>query len=265
MAGTTESKAKGRMPVLFIGHGSPMNIVLDNSYTRSLHELGKALQRPKAILVVSAHWLTRGTFVTCSERPEQIYDFFGFPEELYAVRYPAPGSSGVGSRVVEAGRSFPVSCSGDWGLDHASWAVLMHLYPDADIPVLELSLDMSLHEREHERLARELAPLRDEGVLIIGSGNIVHNLGALSPRMNDSFDWAVRFDEEAKQCLLDGDRERLVEHRKAFKDSNLAIPTNDHYLPLLYAAALRNEGEPLVFTHESIQHGSVSMRCFRIG
>lgn len=253
------------MPVLFVGHGSPMNIVLDNAYTRSLRELGKVLPRPKAILVVSAHWLTRGTFVTCNEHHEQIYDFFGFPEELYEVRYSAPASAAVGSRVVEAGKGFPAACSSEWGLDHASWAVLVHLYPDADIPVLELSLDMSRHEREHERLARGLAPLRDEGVLIIGSGNIVHNLGVMSPRMDDSFDWAVRFDEDVKKCLLDGDRERLVEHRKAFKDSALAVPTNDHYLPMLYAAALRNDGEPLVFTHESVQHGSVSMRCFQIG
>jgi 4,5-DOPA dioxygenase extradiol len=253
------------MPVLFIGHGSPMNIVLDNGYTRSLRELGKELPRPKAVLVVSAHWLTRGTFVSCQERPEQIYDLYGFPEELYEVRYRAAGSPVDAERVVRSGKRFPVRCSDEWGIDHAAWAVLTHLYPDADIPVLELSLDTSMPEQEHLKMARELAPLRDAGVLVIGSGNIVHNLRDMSWEADASFDWAERFDREVKQALLAGDHEKLADHRKAFRDSGLAVPTSDHYLPLLYSIALQRSGEKLSFTHESIQHGSVSMRCFRIG
>jgi 4,5-DOPA dioxygenase extradiol len=262
--GTVKAK-RSRMPVLFIGHGSPMNIVLDNAFTRSLRELGRVLPRPRAILVVSAHWLTRGTFVTCAAQPEQIYDFAGFPKELYEMRYPAPGSPAEGKKIAAAGMGFPVSCSEDWGLDHASWAVLVHLFPAADIPVLELSLDISRPERDHLRLARGLAPLRDDGILIIGSGNIVHNLGAMVWDMDASFDWAMRFDEDVKACLESGDRERLAEYRSAFRDAGLAVPTNDHYLPLLYAAALRDDDEQLSFTYEGIQHGSVSMRCFRIG
>jgi len=256
----------GAMPVLFIGHGSPMNIVLDNAYTRSLRELGASLPRPRAILVVSAHWLTRGTFVSCSSRPQQIYDFFGFPSELYEVKYPAPGSPEVGGRVEAAGKDVPIRCSGEWGLDHASWAVLTHMYPDAHIPVLELSLDLARPEEDHYRLARYLAPLRDEGVLIIGSGNIVHNLAKMKPAMDaEPFAWSTRFDEAVRTALLDGDHERLVAYDQGLPDARLAVPTNDHYLPLLYVTALQRKGEPVTFSHEGIQHGSVSMRGFRIG
>jgi len=248
------------------GHGYPLNIVQDNGYTRSLRALGRDLPRPPAILVVSAHWLTRGTFVSCSSHPEQIYDFAGFHEELYAVRYPAPGAPDVAEHVVRRGAVFPVRCLDDWGLDHASWAVLLHLYPDADIPVLELSLDVSRSERDHYRLARDLAPLRDAGVLVIGSGNIVHNLGRMAPDTNARpYPWAVRFDEAVRAALLGGDHDRLIAYDRGLPDAALAVPTNDHYLPMLYTVALQRPGESVTFTNETIQHGSVSMRGSRIG
>lgn len=256
----------GRMPALFIGHGSPMNIVLDNGFTRSLRDLGRTLPRPKAVLVVSAHWLTRGTFVSCASRPQQVYDFYGFPDALYEVQYPAPGSPADAESVVRRGAGFPVRCSRERGLDHAAWAVLTHMYPGADVPVLELSLDIFRPARDHHHFAKDLAQLRDEGMLIIGSGNIVHNLALMDPAMDAGpFAWALRFDEAVKDALLSGDHIRLVEYDRALPDALLAVPTNDHYLPLLYVAALQQPGERITFTHESIQHGSVSMRCFLIG
>lgn len=262
-----------KMPVLFIGHGSPMNIILDNSYTRSLAELGRSLPRPRAIMVVSAHWLTKGTFVTCMERPGTIHDFYGFPEELYSLRYPSPGAPDEAQLVTELVKNVKVGCSREWGLDHASWAVLRHLYPRADIPVFEMSLAYTYNEwhpkplQHHYDLGRELAELRNRGVLVIGSGNVVHNLGLLDFENIDApvFDWAAEFDEKVKTSLLDGDDEALVRYQELGKSSLLAAPTLDHYLPLIYTIALREKNEPLVFTHEGFQYGSVSMRCFRIG
>ncbi len=261
------------MPVLFIGHGSPMNIILDNSYTRSLAELGKSLPQPAAIMVVSAHWLTTGTAVTCTERPRTIHDFYGFPDELYKMRYPAPGSPEQARLVTDMVKKVKVTCSNDWGLDHASWAVLKHLYPRADIPVFEMSLAYTFNEwhpkplEYHYELAGELAGLRDRGVLIIGSGNIVHNLGMLDFENIDAatFDWAGEFDEKVKKNLLSGNHDELMHYRKMGRTSLLAVPTLDHYLPMIYTIALRQRNEPLAFFHEGFQYGSVSMRCFKIG
>lgn len=262
-----------RMPVLFIGHGSPMNIILNNSYTRSLAALGGSLLKPKAILVISAHWLAKGTFVTCMDKPRTIHDFYGFPDELYTIRYPSPGAPGEARLVADLVTKVKVSCRNDWGLDHASWAVLKHIYPDADVPVFEMSLAYTFNEwhpkplQYHYDLARELAELRHRGVLIIGSGNIVHNLGMLDFENVDAptFDWAGEFDEKVKANLLKRNHDALIHYQNMGRTSLLAIPTLDHYLPMIYAIALQDVDEPLSFIHEGFQYGSISMRCFKIG
>lgn len=262
-----------KMPVLFIGHGSPMNSILDNSYTRGLSALGKSLPRPKAIMVVSAHWLTPGTFVTCMERPRTIHDFYGFPDELYRIRYASPGAPDEAGSITKSARAIKIACNTDWGLDHASWAVLQHMYPAADIPVFEMSLHYSFNEwhpkpiQYHYDLAKELAGLRRRGVLIIGSGNIVHNLGMIDFENMDAepFVWAQEFDERIKANLLSGNHKDLVHYENRGKASALAVPTLDHYLPMIYAVALQEKNEPLTFVHEGFQNASISMRCFRIG
>lgn len=262
-----------KMPVLFVGHGSPMNVVADNDFTRSLAAWGRRLPRPEAILVVSAHWLTAGTFVTCTESPRTIHDFFGFPRELYAVAYPSPGAPTHAELVTRTVRRAPVGCDREWGLDHASWAVLKHLYPAADIPVFELSLDYSFNDwhpkpvRYHYELAAELAGLRERGVLVIGSGNIVHNLSQIDFGAVDAtpYPWAVEFDEQVKGRLLAGNHRDLIDFHRLGKSAALAVPTLDHYLPMIYALALQEPGEPIGFAHEGIQHASISMRCFQIG
>ncbi len=261
-----------KMPVLFIGHGSPMNIIFDNSYTKSLATLGKSLPKPEAIMVISAHWLTKGTAVTCTEKPKTIHDFYGFPDELYSLRYPSPGAPREARLVTDMVKSVKIAC-GEWGLDHASWAVLRHLYPAADIPVFEMSLAYTYNEwhpkplQYHYDLAQELSGLRERGVLIIGSGNIVHNLGMLDFENIEApvFDWAGEFDDNVKKHLVNGNHEALVRYRDLGPASPLAVPTLDHYLPMIYAIALQEKNEPLTFTHEGFQYGSVSMRCFKIG
>jgi 4,5-DOPA dioxygenase extradiol len=251
------------MPVLFIGHGSPMNAIEDNPFSRSLVRLARDLPRPAAILVVSAHWQTRGTHVTGEAHPRTIHDFGGFPQELYDVRYPAPGDPELASTIAElAGAATDES----WGFDHASWAVVRHMYPEADVPMLELSLDAEASPEEHNEVGRRLGPLRDRGVLVVGSGNIVHNLMAV--RWEDgaeAYPWAVEFDAWVRDRLLAGDDAGLVGYQSLGRTAQLAHPTNEHYLPLLYAAALRREGEPVSFFHEGLEMGSISMRGVRIG
>jgi 4,5-DOPA dioxygenase extradiol len=263
----------GTMPVLFIGHGSPMNMVLDNPYTRSLAALGRELPRPKAILVISAHWLTRGTFVTCADRPRIIYDFYGFPEDLYRVTYPSPGAPAIARRVTEReGAGGAIRCDAAWGLDHASYAVLRHLYPAADIPVFEMSLDYQFGDwhprpiRFSYDLGRRLRALRDEGILIIGSGNMVHNLRIIDPRTDAPVaGWAAEADSWMRSRLVAGDDDALVDAMPRQEWAALAAPTLDHYLPMIAVLGLREPGEPFAFTHEGFQNGSVSMRGFRIG
>jgi 4,5-DOPA dioxygenase extradiol len=253
-----------KMPVVFIGHGSPMNIIMDNDFTKSLVKLGSELPKPDAILVVSAHWLTEGTFVTCETNPVQIYDFYGFPRELYEYRYPAKGSSEAANETIQALRKCKVKC-GKWGLDHASWAVLKFVYPEADVPVVELSLSVGMPAKFHYEMGRSLHALREKGVLIIGSGNIVHNLWKIAPETNaDPYDWAVQFDALAKELILSGEHRKLIEYEKLGKNARLSVPTNDHYLPMLYILALQDKGDGVTFTHEGIQNGSVSMRSFII-
>jgi 4,5-DOPA dioxygenase extradiol len=262
-----------RMPVLFVGHGSPMNIVADNSYTEDLAKVAAELPKPRAILVVSAHWLTSGTYVGCMEKPETIYDFYGFPEELYKIRYPCPGAPKEAELVTQTLEAAQVRCSSDWGLDHASWAVLKHMYPKADVPVFEMSLDYSPYNdwrprsmEHHYRLAAELAPLREKGILIIGSGNIVHNLGLIDFDTDAKpYDWAVKFDENVKRHLLNRNHEALLNYLEIGQEARYAVPTLDHYIPMVYAIAMQQKGEQLKFIHEGFQNGSVSMRAFRIG
>ncbi|HUV06820.1 MAG TPA: 4,5-DOPA dioxygenase extradiol [Spirochaetia bacterium] len=254
------------MPALFIGHGSPMNAMMKNAFTRALENLGKALPRPEAIMVISAHWLTKGTFVTCSENPRQIYDFYGFPDELYQVAYRPPGAPVRAARTTHVLQSDRIRCDDRWGLDHASWAVLKHMYPEADVPVFEMSLDLSHSEQDHYDLGGKLSYLRDEGVLIIGSGNIVHNLGLVEwDAEAEPCDWASAFDQFVSNRLLDRDHDALVNYRRMGAPAALAVPTNDHYLPMLYIASLHGIDEPLNFIFHAVQHGSISMRCFQIG
>ena len=261
-----------KMPALFIGHGSPMNVISKNDFTESLAALGKSLPEPEAIMVISAHWLTPGTYVGCNEKPETIHDFYGFPEELYEIEYPCPGAPDKAEYVGNLVRKVPVKCRNDWGLDHAAWSILKHMYPEADIPVFEMSLDYSFNEwhpkplQYHYDIASELAILREKRILIIGSGNIVHNLGRIDFRNIDAqpYEWAVEFDERVKLDLENRDHGGLINYQK-IKGSALAVPTLDHYLPMIYILALQGENEPLKFTYEGFQHGSISMRCFRIG
>jgi 4,5-DOPA dioxygenase extradiol len=258
-----------RMPVLFVGHGSPMNIMLDNTFTRSLRYLAGKIPKPEAVCVVSAHWQTRGTFVACQENLRQIYDFYGFPEELYKVHYEPAGYPKLALRAVALMHLVDpiVRCNDEWGHDHAGWSVLKHLYPAADVPVFLVSADMTAPPERHVQLAQSLAPLRDEGVLILASGNIVHNLRdadfinmyAPSDRRGISFDTTV------KEALLSEDIDTLVNYRRLGEPALYSVPTTDHYLPLLYAAGLREEGESLSFICEMFQNRSVSMRSFLVG
>jgi len=262
-----------KMPVLFIGHGSPLNIVLRNDFTDSLIKLGKNLPKPEAIMVISAHWLTNGTQVSCIKKPGTIYDFYGFPDELYAIKYTSPGSPYFARFVTESVQKTQIKCNNDRGLDHASWAILKHMYPEADIPVFEMSLDYSFNEwhskplQYHYDLASELSGLRKRGVLIIGSGNIVHNLGLIDFHNIDSkpYEWAEEFDEKVKLDLINNNHENLINYGRISKSASLAVPTLDHYLPMIYIIALQEKNEPLKFTYEGFQNGSISMRCFQIG
>jgi 4,5-DOPA dioxygenase extradiol len=262
------------MPVLFIGHGSPMNIVLQNVFTRRLAELGKALPRPRAILVVSAHWLTDGTCVTCQEKPKTIYDFYGFPDELYKLSYPAPGSPGDAKLVTEIVKKPLIKCDTSWGLDHASWAILKHIYPKADIPVFEMSLDYSPYNGWNRQslqyfydLGKQLGPLREKGVLIIGSGNIVHNLRVVDIDNIDAkpYEWAVEFDEKVKSDLMNRNHKELLDCQNMDRSTSLSVPTLDHYLPMIFAISMQGKDDSLEFVYEGFQNRSISMRCFKIG
>lgn len=259
-------KSTERMPALFIGHGSPMNAIQHNKFTEALAKTGKEIPHPKAILVVSAHWQTRGTFVTVTEKPETIYDFGGFPDELFRVKYPAPGSPSFARETKNAVTFTTVQEDKSWGLDHGAWTILKHLYPNADIPVFEFSLDYTKPPDYHYKLAKELNVLRDKGVLIIGSGNIVHNLGMLNWRdPNAKFDWGVEFDTKVAESLQAKNHESLIHYEKMGNAATLSVPTNEHYLPMLYAAAVQQNNESLKFIYQGIEMGAISMRCFQIG
>jgi 4,5-DOPA dioxygenase extradiol len=253
-----------RMPVLFVGHGSPMNAIEDNEFSRAWIAAGKALPRPKAILCISAHWESEGIQVTAMERPKTIYDFYGFPPELYAASYPTPGSLELAEHVRGLVKPVDVRLDLSWGLDHGTWSVLTRLFPQADIPVIQLSLDVNMSAQEHYDLGKQLKALRDEGVLILGSGNIVHNLRILN--WNDAaYDWAVEFDKKVAQWILDHDHESLIQYHKQGKAAALAVNSAEHYKPLLYILAAGEAGESIRFFAEKVTMGSISMRSLQIG
>lgn len=253
------------MPAFFIGHGNPMNALYDSAFTKSLSKSVEGIPKPKAILVVSAHWQTKGTFVTSMIAPKTIHDFGGFPKELFAVEYPAPGSPEFAKQVIQQVKSTTVQDDHDWGLDHGAWTILRHMYPKADIPVFQLSLDYAKSAQWHYELAKELNVLRSKGLLIVGSGNIVHNLGRVSwDNPNAKYDWSIEFDEKVKSDLLKHDHTDLINYEKIGKSAMLSVPTNEHYLPMLYAAALQQKNENVNFVYEGIEMGSISMRCFKI-
>jgi 4,5-DOPA dioxygenase extradiol len=258
-----EQKKTARQPVMFIGHGSPMNIVRDNAFTQSLKKLGEQTEKPNALLVVSAHWLTPGqTAVSTNPKPETIYDFGGFPDELYQIKYPAPGKPDVAHEVAQSVKSLKVHEDHEMGLDHGAWSILRHIWPKADVPVFQLSIDYGKPMQFHYDLGKELRSLRDKGVMILGSGNIVHNLRRIDFDENaKTFDWAQEFDAWSKEKLVARDDAALVAYDKQ-ATARVAHPTNDHYLPLLYTLGALDPKEQVRFTHESFQNASISMRCF---
>lgn len=250
-----------KMPVLFLAHGSPMNALADNEYTKALNNLGKQIPNPKAILCISAHWQTRGTKIVGVENPQLIYDFQGFPEELYQVEYPAKGAPEFALKTKSLiSKSEVVS---NWGLDHGAWSVLKHLYPAADIPVYQVSMDLALNEDGHFQIGKNLHRLRNEGVLILGSGNIVHNLRKIKwTNDNGPYDWCVKFDEGVRDALLKKDRDQLLRYHIQFGESaKLSVPTDDHYLPLLYCLGASTHEDQVTFPYEGYEMGSLSMRC----
>ena len=258
-------ECKDLMPALFVGHGSPMNGIEHNAFTAGWENIGETLPKPRAILVISAHWLTEGTFVHTKEFPKTIYDFYGFPEELYRLSYPAPGSPEYAKLTQEKVKKEAVTGDTSWGLDHGAWIVLMRMYPKADIPVYQLSLDVTKSAAEHYALAKELALLRKRGVLIMGSGNIVHNLRRIDFNPNaKAFDWAAEFDGQAKVLIEKHEHDKLIAYEKLGDAAALAIPTPDHYWPLLYTLAQQTDSEYVSFPVDGITHGSISMRSVLI-
>jgi 4,5-DOPA dioxygenase extradiol len=267
---TRPLKSTERMPVLFLGHGSPMNALEENEFTRGWQAAGESVPRPAAILCISAHWETRGTYVTGMEKPATIHDFGGFPQALFNVTYPAPGSPELAAEARDAIASARVGTDHRWGLDHGCWSVLKHLYPAADIPVVQLSLDYDHGAEYHYDLARELAPLRHRGVLIIGSGNMVHNLRQVAwDKMDEpagfGYDWALEANEKMKQLIASGNHRPLIDYKSQGKAFDLAIPTPDHYLPLLYALALKRHDEPVTLFNDKAVMGSLTMTSVKIG
>lgn len=251
-----------RMPVLFIGHGSPMNAITENTFSRMLNNLGERLPRPRAILMVSAHWMTQGSWVLGMKQPKTIHDFHGFPDELFNVQYSAEGSPETAALVHHAFPSVQPELS-VWGFDHGTWSVLKHLYPKADIPTIQLSLDMTKSPEQHFEIGRSLAGLRDQGVLIVGSGNIVHNLRRLSwDEKAKAFDWAIEFDAWTKAKLEARDFNALNKDFHKSAAGQLSIPTMDHYLPIQYILGASNTDDELKFEYDEMQNGSISMRSF---
>ena len=254
-----------KFPVLFIGHGNPMNALWDNPFTKSLNSLGNSFAvKPKAILVISAHWLTRGSQVQVTEKPQIIYDFGGFPDELYRVQYPAKGSPDFAEYTKQLITSVSIAENNSRGFDHGTWTVLMHMFQKADIPVYQLSIDAGQSPEYHYNLASELKTLREKGVLIIGSGNIVHNLYEVDFNPNAKpADWALEFDDIVRKRLINRSFTDLIHYEKFGSVASLSVPTNEHYLPMLYTIGLADTSDELTFTYEEIQNASLSMRCFK--
>lgn len=263
------SEEDTKHPVLFIGHGSPMNGIEDNEFSQTWAKMGETIQKPKAVLVISAHWLTLGTHITAMENPKTIHDFGGFPQELFDVQYPAKGNPELAQATKSLIHSTDVGLDHDWGLDHGTWTVVRHMYPNADIPVLQLSIDYSKPPQYHYDLAKQLASLRKKGVLIIGSGNMVHNLRMIAwnkiNEPNYGFDWAIEMDQIFKDKISDKDHKALINYETLNKASKLAIPTPDHYYPLLYTLGLQDSKDETSLFNDKLVGGSLNMTSVKIG
>jgi 4,5-DOPA dioxygenase extradiol len=257
------------MPVLFVGHGSPMNGIEDNEFSRTWSKLAQEIPMPAAVLVISAHWLTRGTQITGMDFPPTIHDFGGFPEQLYQVQYPAPGSPQLASETAALIHSSVVGINHDWGLDHGAWTIVRHMYPLANIPVLQLSIDFTKDAAYHYQLAREIFSLRQKGVLIMGSGNMVHNLRMVAwDKLNGpafGYDWALGMNQTFKDLIAAGDHKQLMDYRNLGKEAQLAIPTPEHYLPLIYTLGLKGEKDEISFFNDKAVGGSLTMTSVLFG
>lgn len=258
-----------KMPVLFLGHGSPMNAIEENEFVAAFRNIAVGIPKPNAILCVSAHWETKGTFVTAMQNPPTIHDFGGFPKELFDVQYPAPGNPNLANETKLLITKTEVGLDDKWGLDHGAWSVIKHLYPNANIPVIQLSLDYNQTPQYHYDLAQEIKSLREKGVLIIGSGNMVHNLGLVAwDKLNASeygYDWAIEANEKMKKFILEGNHKELINFRSQGKAFDLAIPTPEHYLPLLYSLALKEENDSVSLFNDKAVAGSLTMTSVKIG
>ena len=265
---TQEFGSTEQMPVLFLGHGSPMNAIEENEFVQGFRNVASEIPKPSAVLVVSAHWETKGTFVTAMEKPKTIHDFGGFPEELYKVQYPAPGNPELAKKIKDTVKKTEVGLDTTWGLDHGAWSVVKHLYPDADVPVIQFSLDYQKSAQYHYELAKELKSLRKKGVLIVGSGNMVHNLRMVDwNKLNDAdygYDWAIEAGEKIKTFILSGNDKQLIDYKSQGSAFNLAIPTPEHYLPLIYNLALKEEDEKVSFFNDKAIGGSLTMTSMKI-
>ncbi|WP_080903466.1 4,5-DOPA dioxygenase extradiol [Parabacteroides sp. Marseille-P3160] len=258
------------MPVMFIGHGSPMNAIEDNEFSREWSSIGRSLPTPQAIVCISAHWETKGTSVTTSKHPQTIHDFYGFPRELYKEEYPAPGSPELAKAVIKNIQDIPISEDNKWGLDHGAWSILKYTHPKADIPVIQISLDHNKDAEWHYQLGRELAFLRTKGVLVVGSGNTVHNLRMMRVAGDDfnaeyGYDWAFEINDIIKRKIKDGDSKSLIDYPSLHKDARLAVPTPEHYIPMLYALAMKKPDEEIKIFNDKVIAGSLNMTSFIIG
>ncbi len=257
-----------KMPVLFLGHGSPMNAIEENEFVTGFRNLAMSIPKPNAILCVSAHWETKGTFVTAMQNPPTIHDFGGFPKELFAVQYPAPGSPDLAKETKSLITKTEVGLDEKWGLDHGAWSVIKHLYPNADIPVIQMSIDYSQSPQFHYELAQQIKSLREKGVLIVGSGNMVHNLGMVEwKRLNETFgyDWALEANDKMKRYIVDGNHKELINFRSQGKAFDLAVPTPEHYLPLLYSLAMQDKNEEIKLFNDKAVAGALTMTSVKIG
>ena len=261
----SESSPSLKYPALFLGHGSPMNAIEENEFVKGWRKAGNELPKPQAILCISAHWETKGTMVTAMETPKTIHDFYGFPKSLFEVEYPAPGSPELASETQKSISGAEIGLNYEWGLDHGSWSVVKHLFPNADIPVVQMSLDYTQPASYHYNLAKEINSLRRKGVLIIGSGNMVHNLRIIDwKKPNEGFDWAIEANAKLKQFILDKDHQSLINYQTKGKEIQLSVPTPEHYLPLLYVLALQEGGEEVSLFNDKTIMGSISMTSLRI-
>ena len=262
-------KSTEKMPVLFLGHGSPMNAIEENQFVQGFRDAAKKIPKPNAILCVSAHWYTEGTFVTAMDMPKTIHNFYGFPQPLFDVQYPAPGNPALAHETAELLMPVEVGEDHSWGLDHGAWSVIKHMYPEADIPVIQLSIDYTKPPQYHFELAQKLSKLREKGILIIGSGNIVHNLRMIDWKNIDvvgaGWDWAIEAREKTNNWLLDGDFNNLIDYKKMGTELQYAIPTPDHFLPLIYTLGLKEKSENISLFNDELIGGSLSMTSVRIG